>query len=496
MKSSVKIVFSTKKDNPEFIAKTKNSAAYDNLFIKQYINDGSRSLASIYNEALRENDADYMVFMHDDVFLSDGWLNKLIQQFQTDDWGILGVAGTSVMRTHVWWDNYEGWAGQVYHPVQGKGWVLNSYSAKFDYPIAVCALDGLFIAVDVKKIKKEFIEYAKFHYYDIPFTFANFLEGVKVGVTTAFKVYHQSHGPTNKDWQLAGEKFRNDFGSFFPQKAINLPFVVDTTANPKNKNLTIITLIKHKDEDIDSFLNQIAKSRHKTKKVVLGIYDVTQMQNVNLDNYDFEVKISHVASNKSKTSALNELVRTQTDGKDDYVLFLDTNLQFLNDVIAHSIECMANNESNTASMGIRQHNIDASLYFVGTKIYLKNQQTNLNFDIVHHNAGKLHTYETKGKTATLSNTASFFLTRRNIFLMLGGFNTKVKEAYFDVDFCIRASNRGYNHWVCNTAVAIHQKTKRVIDTNILRMDYAQAVQPHFTNPSNFDKIKQHIVVIK
>ena len=63
-------------------------------------------------------------------------------------------------------------------------------------------LDGLFFAIDKTKIKKTFDEdFHGFHFYDISFCFRNYLEGVKIGLTTQIRVTHLSIGQTNKQWE-------------------------------------------------------------------------------------------------------------------------------------------------------------------------------------------------------------------------------------------------------------------------------------------------------
>jgi hypothetical protein len=66
----------------------------------------------------------------------------------------------------------------------------------------VVIIDGLFFAVRKSQIKKGFNEqFDGFHFYDISFCVENFLEGVKIGVTTKIELTHKSIGTTNKKWE-------------------------------------------------------------------------------------------------------------------------------------------------------------------------------------------------------------------------------------------------------------------------------------------------------
>jgi hypothetical protein len=66
----------------------------------------------------------------------------------------------------------------------------------------VVIVDGLFIMVHKKRIKHTFNEEFKgFHFYDLPFCVDNYLDKIKVGVTTKIMVTHKSIGITNKQWE-------------------------------------------------------------------------------------------------------------------------------------------------------------------------------------------------------------------------------------------------------------------------------------------------------
>jgi hypothetical protein len=63
-------------------------------------------------------------------------------------------------------------------------------------------VEGVWFAVHKQRIKKEFNEKVEgFHFYDVTFAFENYLEGVKVGVTTSIRINHQSIGMTNESWE-------------------------------------------------------------------------------------------------------------------------------------------------------------------------------------------------------------------------------------------------------------------------------------------------------
>jgi hypothetical protein len=81
-------------------------------------------------------------------------------------------------------------------------------------------VDGLWFAIHKSRIKKNFNEeFNGFHFYDISFCVENYLEGVKIGLTTRFGVTHKSVGMTNKQW----EKNKLFFEALYDKK---LPLII------------------------------------------------------------------------------------------------------------------------------------------------------------------------------------------------------------------------------------------------------------------------------
>ncbi len=205
---SLSIVFSTRDIDPKFIDHIKNMVGVSEFEIISYVNKKEFSLTELYNKGLRESKYDIVVFIHDDIiFNQKDWGRRLLKQFHSTDYGILGIAGTTDLIkdenkiAQSWWVIGNRMVGRIKHEINGK--VIDSfYSNRYDYPIQVVCLDGVFIAVDKNRICESFDERFKgFHYYDVSFTFANHLAGVKVGVTFAIDLTHKSGGKLSQEWQ-------------------------------------------------------------------------------------------------------------------------------------------------------------------------------------------------------------------------------------------------------------------------------------------------------
>jgi hypothetical protein len=218
------IAYSTREHKPEFIEYLKKSSGFKKIEVIEKVNDGSKSLAQVYNEILSEAKTDIIVFCHDDIYFdTTGWYHKLMKHFDKSDYGIIGMAGTTSMPSSgKWWEDRKKMIGIVNHESGGKKWE-SKYSESLNNNIAqTIIVDGLFIAVDKRKIKKFFNEEFKgFHFYDIPFCFENHLEGVKIGVITNIRLTHKSIGQTNEQWEENRVLFETKYKNNLPLK---LPF--------------------------------------------------------------------------------------------------------------------------------------------------------------------------------------------------------------------------------------------------------------------------------
>ena len=217
----ITVGYSTRESKPEFIEYLKKSSGFKKIEVIEKINNGDKSLAQVYNEVLSESKTDIVVFCHDDIYFdTNSWYNKLLKHFEKSDFGILGMAGTTQMPSSgMWWENRKKMVGIVNHESDGKK-RESKYSESLGNSIMeTVVVDGLFIAIDKRKIKKNFNEDFKgFHFYDIPFCFENHIEGVKVGVITNIRITHKSIGQTNEQWEENRKLFELKYSKNLPVK--------------------------------------------------------------------------------------------------------------------------------------------------------------------------------------------------------------------------------------------------------------------------------------
>jgi hypothetical protein len=119
----------------------------------------------------------------------------------------------------MWWEDRRKMVGIVNHESGGKKWESKYSESLGNSIIETVVVDGLFIAIDKRKIKKNFNEDFKgFHFYDIPFCFENHIEGVKVGVITNIRITHRSIGQTNEQWEENRKLFESKYSKNLPVK--------------------------------------------------------------------------------------------------------------------------------------------------------------------------------------------------------------------------------------------------------------------------------------
>lgn len=224
MKNKITIVVCSREEQDKktnFIKNIESTCGieYELVYI---LNKEGIGLSPTYHNMLNVSDNDIIVFIHDDIeFIIPNWGKELVRMFEENqEYGIIGVAGTSDFNSRcIWWGNKHKY-GQVLHRDNGKTF-LTVFSELLDKDLEeVCVIDGLFMAVDRTRIVNNFDEHIDgFHFYDIDFCLSNFLtKKVKIGVTTKIRVAHNSVGKLNEEWYKTREIIKDKYNKYFPIK--------------------------------------------------------------------------------------------------------------------------------------------------------------------------------------------------------------------------------------------------------------------------------------
>jgi glycosyltransferase involved in cell wall biosynthesis len=218
----ITIGFSTRKIDSGFVELLKKSCGVSNPQIIPIENEGKYSLPEAYNMILEQATNEIVVLCHDDIYFdSKNWGSKILKHFKrSPEYGILGLAGsTQLPESAKWWEDFSKMKGIVNHEHEGKKWE-SKYSSSLGNQIEdVVLVDGLFIVLNKKNIKQTFNEEIKgFHFYDVDFSYRNFIEDVKIGVIYDVRVTHKSIGQTNEQWEQNRIKFAEKHKDLLPVK--------------------------------------------------------------------------------------------------------------------------------------------------------------------------------------------------------------------------------------------------------------------------------------
>lgn len=223
-KNEVIVVFSShysKEENDKFINHVNNTIGCKHE-VHCYENHNEYSLTELYNRAKKEHYSEnsIMVYCHNDiVFKTKNWGRILLTKFNSTNYSIIGVAGSTYMpESGVWWEDKSKMVGIVEHTNGINEWVSEYSVEKRGQITDVLLIDGLFMTVDWDNIEKDFNEeYKGFHFYDISWSFENWLEGCDVGVTTDIRILHKSVGAVNEKWDENRKQFINEFKDELPK---------------------------------------------------------------------------------------------------------------------------------------------------------------------------------------------------------------------------------------------------------------------------------------
>lgn len=175
--------------------------------------------------------------------------------------------------------------------------------------------------MDRTKIKHNFDESIPgFHFYDLGFTLKNYLEGVKIGVTTMVRVTHLSIGQTNEQWENNRQTFEDKYQNQLPIDIL-----------PKNQNETFI-FCHDQDLIIEFEVTNKFKNLNKYTYVFLGsrpVDKLSELQNVIIArNLEYNLEEYPLFTSFTGWYALwkNKLITTKYVNLFEYDVLLDPHI--------------------------------------------------------------------------------------------------------------------------------------------------------------------------
>jgi GT2 family glycosyltransferase len=390
--------------------------------------------------------------------------------------------------------------GQVYHHPEGSKKFLSKYSPKLPFLVPVVTIDGLFISFDKTKIKHTFDEsIGKFHFYDHLFCVPNYVDNVKIGVTSSFEITHQSVGQPNDEFFISKNKFLEKWSSFLPldlkPDSIHIPEIKFKKSKKQNR-VAVVIPTKNK---IDLLANCIVSLYQNCDKEIFDVFiadtgssdlekniireNILPIGNIKLIEYDYY--------NFAKIN--NDVVSNYIDENYEYILFCNNDIKIMNDVIGGMLNIF-NTIHSVGTVGCRLHFEDNTIQHDGVFIGLK--KSNNSIQVGHHNLKNYYNYRI-GTVENFGNTGGLLMIRKKIFLKCGLFNENYISCFEDVELNIKTIISGLKNYTCSDCVAYHyeSQTRNEDSKNMekLKYDYLNNLLPFIKN--NIEKIKNKFILI-
>jgi len=434
----ISVVISTRnvKEKEEHFRKVRKAFSHPKTEFLIMENDGKMSLAEAYNKGLSEASNNYVVFMHDDLIINttnmSHKINKLFEKFP--EYGIIGAAGTTDLVNGTWWDIRKSMCGKMGHTDGKKKWV-NKYSKEsyIDTLKDVVTVDGVFFIVDKRKIKHTFDEEFKgFHFYDIPFCVRNYLDGVKIGITTKFDLLHLSVGQTNKEWERNKTQFEETFKDVLPIKMTNNKSVTEKLNYSKDS--IGIGMVTYKAEDR---IKQSAATIPEWVKHFVIVNDGTPYDE---SAYPKHAHVIQHEVNKSvgqaKTSAINYLLEQGCE----HIFIIE------DDILIQDEEVFDKYIKTSLNTGVKHLNfaLHGPANKKGSEGFKDLDDRAKQEHLTEPNPRQVIKYPDGSEVALYPNSVgAFSYYQREVLEELGGFDVVYKNAWEHVDHTMEAFRKGF-----------------------------------------------------
>lgn len=499
----ITIIYSTHKDseyNNKFKQHLLQTVGLDNVQILKYQNNNQYSLSQIYNSGITESLFDIVVCCHNDIKLEKNWGKKLLEDFNNNpEFGIIGKAGSCYFpESGVYWERMsQTMVGQVYHHPDGQKKWLNKYSPKLPFLIEVITIDGLFISFNKTKIKHNFDEsFGKFHFYDHGFCIPNYLDNVKIGVTSSFEITHQSVGQPNQEFFESKEKFLEKYGNRLPLDLKPTKLYVPEIKEKPLKNFGKVAVIIPTKGKVEMLYECVKSYYENCNSELFDIFiadtgsseieknfirkNILVLGNIKLIEYDYY--------NFAKIN--NDVVKNHITNEYEYLLFSNNDIKIMNNVIYG----MLNNfkiYKNCGTIGARLHFGDNTIQHSG--IFASVNKNNI-FGVSHISLKHYYNFLTD-VGSVLGNTGGLMMIQKNLFIKCGYFNENYISCFEDVELNLQCILLGYVNYNDGKLVAYHyeSQTRNDDSENIrkLMVDYHSSLLPFVQK--NINKLKDKII---
>jgi GT2 family glycosyltransferase len=459
----ITIIYSTHKDenyNNKFRQHLLQTVGLKDVQILEYVNHNQFSLSEIYNRGISESNNNIIVCCHNDIKLENGWGKKLIKDFSDNpDYGIIGKAGSCYFpESGVYWEStQQTMVGQVYHHPEGyKKWV-NNYSLKLPYLIPVVTIDGLFISFDKTKVKYFFDEtIGKFHFYDHLFCVPNYLDDIKIGVTSSFEITHQSVGKPNQEFWESKDKFIEKWGDKLPLELKPKEVYVTDIKEKPLKNIGKVAIIIPTKGKVEMLLECVKSFYQHCNPNLFDIFIadtgsteeekelikeyINSLGNIKLIEYDYY--------NFAKIN--NDVVKNHISNDYEFLLFCNNDIKLLNNVVYGMLKIFKTTPK-VGTVGCRLHFKDNTIQHNGILMYVDKEQR---LKLGHIGFRSYYNYSTHPREV-IGSTGALLMIKKTVFEQCNYFNENYVSCLEDVELNLTTKVLGYTNICDSSLVSYH-----------------------------------------
>jgi GT2 family glycosyltransferase len=500
----ITIIYSTHKDeqyNNKFRQHLLQTVGLKDVQILEYKNNNEFSLSEIYNKGISHSNFDIVVCCHNDIKLENGWGKKLLKDYSDNpEYGVIGKAGTSYFsQSGVFWEKMQQtMVGQVYHQPDKDKW-LSKYSPKLPIIIPVVSIDGLFLSFNKTKIKHRFDEsIGKFHFYDHLFCLPNYLDGVKIGVTSSFEIIHQSIGRPNQEFYETKEKFVEKWKHVLPLDLKPEKIYIPEIKEKPIKNIGKVAVIIPTKGNIEMLMDCVDSFYQHCNPDLFDIFiadtgstdDEKNILKKNIKKYNNIIIIEYDYYNFAKIN--NDVVKNHINDNYEFLLFSNNDIKLLNNVIYGMLSIFKTTQK-VGTVGCRLHFEDNTIQHDGILCAI-NQQKHLL--ISHHSLSSYYSFSNINRKV-IGSTAALLMIKKDVFIKCDYFNENYASCFEDVELNLKCIMLKLDNYCNSNLVAYHYESKtRNNDNDKIKKvneDYNNLLRPFIIN--NYDKLKTHIPII-
>jgi len=497
----ITIIYSTHKDetyNNKFKQHLLQSSGLKDIQVLEYVNHNQYALSEVYNKGINESINDIVVCCHNDIKLENGWGKKLLKDFNDNpDFSIIGKAGSCYFpESGVYWERMnQTMVGQVYHHPDGQNKWLSKYSLKLPFLIPVVTIDGLFISFDKTKIKHLFDEtIGRFHFYDHLFCVPNYLDGIKIGVTSSFEITHQSIGQPNQEFWESKEKFIEKWGTKLPLDLKPQQIYVPEIKEKPIKNIGKVAIIiptkgkvemlsdcvnsfyQHCNQELfDIFIADTGSTNEEKEWIKNNILPIGNIKLIEYDYYNF-AKIN------------NDVVKNHVSNIYEFLLFCNNDIKILNNIIYGMLNIFKTTPK-VGTVGCRLHFKDNTIQHDGIVAIVNKNST---FGVTHLSLNSYYP-TTNSIKEVIGSTGALLMIKKIIFEQCNYFNENYISCFEDVELNFTTQVLGYNNICDSSLVSYHFESQTRNDESDklekLYKDY-DILLPFVQK--NYNKLKKYI----